>query len=115
MWTSVVGTCFRSYFLTGEHRKYSVKDGEFSRVKPIQNFDMHGGWGAIELTARYSELDLSDDVIDGGRLQDATLGVNWYLNPNTRIMANYVFADADIGGTSGGDADLFGMRFQVDF
>ena len=84
-------------------------------MKPIQNFDMKGGWGAIELTARYSELDLSDDVIKGGRLQYATLGVNWYLNPNTRIMLNYVLANADIGGADDGNADLFGMRFQVDF
>lgn len=106
---------FGSYFITGEHRKYSTKSGTFGRVKPIQNFDMNGGWGAIELAVRYSELDLSDDVIDGGRLQDTTLGVNWHLNSNTRVMANYVFADAEIGGADDGNADLFGVRFQIDF
>ena len=46
-----------------------------------------------------------------------TLGVNWYLNPNTRVMLNYVKADPtlDSDGDSDGDADLFGMRFQIDF
>jgi phosphate-selective porin OprO/OprP len=46
--------------------------------------------GAIELTARYSELDLSDEAVNAGRLDTTTLGVNWYLNPNTRVMLNYV-------------------------
>lgn len=48
---------FGSYFITGEHRKYIAKTGTFGHVIPIQNFDMNGGWGAIELTARYAELD----------------------------------------------------------
>ena len=106
-----------SYFLTGEHRKYSTKKGTFSRVKPENNYYWGKGLGAIELTARYSELDLSDEGIDGGRLQDATFGINWYLNPNTRVMLNYVRAnldrtDLDIDNEN---ADLLGLRFQIDF
>lgn len=106
---------YGSYFLTGEHRKYKTEEGAFSRVKPYQNFDWNGGWGAIELTARYSELDLNDEEINGGRLADTTLGVNWYLNPNTRIMANYVHSDADLEEADNLNADMFAMRFQVDF
>ncbi len=73
---------------------------------------------AIELTARYSELDLSDEAVNAGRLDTTTLGVNWYLNPNTRVMLNYVRAKADlsnIGDTRDGNADLLAMRFQIDF
>ncbi len=104
-----------SYFITGENRPYKSKSGAFGRVKPFQNFDWNGGWGAIELTARYSELDLNDEDVNGGRLADTTLGVNWYLNPNTRIMANYVHADSDLQEADNLNADLFAMRFQVDF
>lgn len=108
---------YGSYFLTGEHRKYGMKRGVFGRIKPYQNFDWNGGWGAIELKARYSELDLNDEGINGGRLNDLTLGVTWYLNPNTKVMFDYVHADVDRRAIAldDGEADLFGMRFQVDF
>jgi phosphate-selective porin OprO/OprP len=102
-----------SYFLTGEHRSYSKNKGAFDRVKPKQNFglDKEKGWGAWEIAGRYSYLDLSDGGISGGELDDFTLGVNWYLYPNVRIMGNYIFADLDdVGETS-----IFQMRFQVDW
>ncbi len=104
---------YGSYFLTGEHRPYNRKTGVFGRVKPIHNYSNKpgGGKGAWEIAARYSYLDLDDKSVNGGRLQDITLGVNWYLNPNTRVMWNYVFADL----ADGGDADIFQMRVQIDF
>jgi phosphate-selective porin OprO/OprP len=107
-----------SVFLTGELRKYKKSEGLFDRVKPKKNFLSKDGFGpgAIELAARYSNLDLNDhqdeeDGIAGGELDDITVGLNWYLNPNTRIMANYVRADLD----EVGNADIFQTRFQVDF
>ena len=109
---------YGSYFLTGEHRKYSTKSGTFSRVKPKNNFYWGKGIGAIELTARYSHLDLDDEAIRGGKLDDVTVGINWYLNPNTRVMFNYVHAHADVlntGVDNDGNANLAAMRFQIDF
>lgn len=105
---------FASYFLTGEHRPYRPKDGSFGRVKPKTNWGQGGG-GAWELAARYSKLDLTDSGYDGGDLQDVTAGANWYLNPNARIMFNFVYGDLD--GTAGVDGPIraFLMRFQVDF
>lgn len=103
---------YGSYFLTGEHRAYSTSSGAFDRVKPLRNFDWNGGWGAWEVGARYSYLDLNDsDDIRGGILGDLTLGINWYLNPNVRFMLNYVLADAK----SRGEADIIETRFQADF
>ncbi|RMF25515.1 MAG: porin, partial [Deltaproteobacteria bacterium] len=102
-----------SYFLTGERRPYKRSHGAFGRVKPRRNFlGKEGrGPGAVELAVRYSSLDLSDAAVAGGELDDVTAGVNWYLNPNTRVMANYVHADLDAAG----EADVFQMRFQIDF
>ncbi len=104
---------YGSYFLTGEHRPYNRKKGVFGRIKPRHNYTNKpgGGKGAWEIAARYSYLDLDDKSVNGGRLQDFSIGVNWYLNPNTRVMWNYVFADS----ADGADADIFQMRFQIDF
>lgn len=112
---------YGSYFLTGENRNYKREEGAFGRVKPIKNFQWGSrkGKGAVELTARYSELDLSDEGIEGGRLQDITAGINWYLNPNTRVTLNYVHASVDrcIGNVRLDDdsANMLAMRFYVDF
>ena len=83
-------------------------------VKPKKIFKWGESLGAIELAARYSALDLADEAISGGRLQDTTMGVNWYLNPNMRIMLNYVHSEADVKGEDG-SADLVGLRFNIFF
>ncbi|MHC4097467.1 MAG: porin, partial [Planctomycetota bacterium] len=60
---------------------------------------------------RYSGLDLDDSGISGGELDTITAGLNWHLNPNTRIMWNYVHADKD----DVGEADMLLARLQIDF
>ncbi len=100
-----------SYFLTGEHRKYKPSAGAFSRVKPKKNYAFEGGLGAWEVALRYSSIDLDDSSVDGGDLDNITAGLNWHLNPNTRIMWNYVSVDKN----GVGNADIFLMRFQIDF
>ena len=102
-----------SYFLTGEHRVYKSSAGAFDRVKPLHTFQPgeDGGNGAWEIAARYARINLNDILIQGGELQDFTFGVNWYLNPNTRFMWNYGWAERiDLGA-----ANLFQSRIQVDF
>ena len=108
---------FVSYFLTGEHRPYKKTTGAFDRVKPIHNFGLgeHAGLGAWEVLLRYSYVDLNDAGITGGRLNDITAGVTWYLNPNWKIMFNYVFAQLDRGVADGDTSNIFETRFHVDF
>jgi phosphate-selective porin OprO/OprP len=104
-----------SYFLTGESRGYRKAQGCFDVLKPEDNaFGEKGGLGAWELAARISSLDLTDDGIDGGELDDLTFGVNWYLNPNTRVMADYILADLDPTG-AGADGDTNILAFRVQF
>jgi phosphate-selective porin OprO and OprP len=107
-----------SYFLTGENRPY--KEGAFTYVKPNNNFSLkNGGWGAWELAARYTCLDLDDAAAaaaPGGELTDITLGVNWYMNPNIRVIWNYVHAESDnVHPGDPDNADVFQMRFQLVF
>jgi len=118
------GYVFVSYFLTGEHRNYDKGHGRFGRVRPKRNFDpFNGDWGAWEVAARYSILDLSDRNVRGGVLWDVTAGINWYLFPNLRWMLNYVHGDVRdrtqwlaAGPRSiRGSEDILETRFQVDF
>ncbi|VAX24396.1 Phosphate-specific outer membrane porin OprP; Pyrophosphate-specific outer membrane porin OprO [hydrothermal vent metagenome] len=96
-----------SYFITGESRHY--KKGVFKRVSPNSNFGE--GAGALEVALRFSNLDLNDAGISGNEVDTTTVGLNWHLNPNTRVMLNYVSADQkNIGKANGMMA-----RFQVDF
>jgi phosphate-selective porin OprO/OprP len=106
-----------SYFLTGESHPYSKATGAFGAVKPNANaFGKEGGHGAWELGVRYSAIDLSDSDVDKGELNDVTLGVNWYLNPNARLMFNYIRADLEPNSTDpDGTTDIFLVRAQFAF
>lgn len=99
------------YFLTGEHRRYKTSGGTFDRIKPKDNLGKDGGRGAWELAFRYSTLDLTDAGVFGGEQDDWTIGLNWYPNPATRFMFNWVHADVD----NVGEADFILVRWQVDF
>jgi phosphate-selective porin OprO/OprP len=105
-----------SYFLTGEHRPYKKSEGVFDRVKPKKNFRQDGGVGAWEVAMRYSLLDLTGEDLpdEATRMQDLTAGLNWYLNPNVRLMWNYIHSCVE-DDTIDGSADIALMRFQVDF
>jgi phosphate-selective porin OprO/OprP len=102
------------YVVTGERRMYDKKAGAFTRVVPDVNFGK-GGSGAIEVCGRYSTLDLNDANVAGGRLQDFTFGINWYLNKYTRVDFNFIhpILDRPIGNNT--NADVFGTRVQFDF
>jgi phosphate-selective porin OprO and OprP len=106
---------FASYFLTGEHRNYNRNGGVFDRPKLCNNFDpSKGTWGAWELSGRYSNIDLNDRLITGGRESDWTGGLVWYLNPNVRWLFDYVHAHVDHGtAILGGNANIVDTRFQV--
>lgn len=82
-----------SWVLTGESRGYSAANAAFTGPKPRVNFSPEGGgWGAFELAARYSTLDLNDNAgvvggalpaggVRGGEQRIGTIGLNWYPNP----------------------------------
>lgn len=111
-----------TYFLTGENRNYLRRAGIYGPVTPYSNFfrvrDGDGrictGSGMWEATARYSLFDANDRNVDGGRLHDVTLGLNWYYAVRCRLMFNYIHAMLDRGGLDG-DANVVAMRFQYAF
>jgi phosphate-selective porin OprO and OprP len=97
---------FGSWVLTGESRPYS--GGYTNNIKP------KGTWGAWELLLRYSELDLDDGAVQGGKEHDWTLGANWYLTEHLKFQANYIRAWSDKGNLAL-DPEIFEARVQIYF
>lgn len=104
-----------SYMLTGEENVF-LRQGikprhEFDPmygIRPDKPFNpSEGHWGAVQVAARWSYMDFDDNVFQNigtvrnpvypfadPRLSvsEATtwaLGINWWLNPNVKIMADY--------------------------
>lgn len=102
-----------AYTLTGEARPYRVDRGVFEGIKPAKNAGA-AGWGAFEIAARISELDLTDGPVTGGRERNATAAVSWYLNPFLRVSANYVkVLDVKGGNFDGEQPSVWQMRLQI--
>jgi phosphate-selective porin OprO/OprP len=102
-----------SWFLTGESRAYEFERGAFGNVKP-QRVVGQGGIGAWELLARYSNIDLLDEDIEGGEQDDLTIGLNWYPTSNLRLLLNYVrVLDVNGGSSARVEPAAFQARAQV--
>ncbi|MCC6598753.1 MAG: TMF family protein [Alphaproteobacteria bacterium] len=108
-----------SYLLTGESRPYKGSTGTFGRVKPARPFSLKNGTpGAWEVAARVDQLDLNDAGagVAGGKMTDWTLGVNWYMTDNVRMMLDYVSVDTDDNAViANDDPAVVTLRTQWDF
>ncbi len=98
-----------SWVLTGE-------DASYKSVKPKINFDpLNGGWGALELVARYGELDIDDDAFAGvtasglgnafadprtsiSQAHSFGVGLNWYFNKSFKLQLSYDQSSFEGGG-----------------
>jgi len=94
-----------SWILTGERRAYKSESAAFAAPKPMRNFTGDGtGWGAWELAARYSTVDLDDNAgvvgspssgVRGGDQKIWTLGLNWYPNGALRFALDFQNVDIE--------------------
>jgi len=90
-----------TWILTGEARAYNSQTAAFDAPIVAHPFSYaNGGWGAVELGLRYSDMDLNyhagaagklqtGDSIRGGDEQNFTAGLNWYPNQVVRFMLDY--------------------------
>ena len=130
------------YRLTGEHRAYDKKLAALKNPVPFTDFiplNSEGirGWGAWEICARWSFVDLTNpsklnghyfnsgtglfnstaasNTAGNGILNDSTLGVSWFLNAHTKLQFNWIHAFLENSAKGTSNADLFVSRVQVDF
>ncbi len=79
--------------------------------------------GAWEVASRWSYVDLNDGLVQGGRVQNLTQGVNWYLNPYCKWVFNYIHSWSDgrdffptpTNNLISSQTDAFATRVQLDF
>lgn len=102
-----------SWVLTGERRGFSKANGAFTSPKPSIPFSLKGGgWGAWEVAARYSDLDLNyhegqigsatpTGGVRGGEQKIWTAGLNWYPNSLIRFALDYQHISVDRIGSAG--------------
>jgi len=112
--TTLPDPAFRGYYvagtwvITGESHRYNIANGSFQSPRPFTPFASGpgSGWGALELALRYSHTDLNfregaggtaatTDSVRGGVQNIWTLGANWYLNANFKLVLDYMRIDVD--------------------
>lgn len=84
-----------SWVLTGEARPYDRKVGYARRVIP------KSPWGAPELVVRYSDVDLDDGPVQGGRFTRVDLGVNWWATTRWKFGVDWGRTELDRLGKTG--------------
>lgn len=128
-----------SWTFTGEQHTYNPQSAAYFRIYPKHPFSLTDGqWGAWELAARVSYVDLDSDyrrgvalasdpaAVDGGRQTGYTLGLNWYPNDLFRLLLDYNHIDYDktngtavkgaaLGVPVGSRSDAISLRTQVAF
>ncbi|MDR0338209.1 MAG: hypothetical protein LBI18_14090 [Planctomycetaceae bacterium] len=124
------------YFLTGDARTYDKKTGTLGNIKMKKNLaakvessrsrhcDNNGyvikSFGALETFFQWGFTDtdrvyFNDAKSGGGRTTDIVTGLNWYWNPNTRMMFEYVHSDGTRQNAFRGSEDIFGTSFRFFF
>jgi len=126
-----------SWTLTGEHHTYNPQAASYFRIAPNKPFSpAEGGWGAWELAARVSYVNLSANylpglalstqpaAVDGGAQRAYTVGLNWYPNDMIRFLFDYshvvydkangaAVTGAPLGAQVGARFDAISFRAQV--
>ncbi|MBL7906014.1 MAG: porin [Bacteroidales bacterium] len=130
---------YGSVLLFGGKYNYNTSEAEFTQPSRGKS------WGDVELAFRYDYMSLNSDKGDimGGAGEGYTLGINYHINNNVKIMLNYAYLNHDryangkgklfVGhdetgaltkdpekvveadGEAGEDYSMISIRFEVDF
>ncbi len=101
-----------SWVLTGE-------DASYKGVAPAKPFDPSAGhWGAVQLVGRYAKLQIDPDTFPSfadantsARSASAwSVGLNWWLNKNVRVMTSFSRTTFSGGGGAGTTAPAIVTR-----
>ncbi len=71
--------------LFGGKQNYDAGGAKYTRITPGRS------WGDVELCARFDRLDLDSEDVRGGAANGWTVGVNYWVNSNIKMMLNYQY------------------------
>ncbi len=88
-----------SWIFGGVSRPYNKKRGLFGAV-PIASRVDQGGKGTLEVSGRWSNVDLTDGRISGGDMDVASLGLAWWLTPHLGLDLDFHYTWTSFPGSS---------------
>jgi phosphate-selective porin OprO/OprP len=104
-----------AYTLIGKPRQYRPSVAAWGSPSPGETFNpATGSWGAIEVGARFSTVDLDDDGVRGGRQRVWSAVINWYPAEPLRFSLQYSHADV-AGGKAPRSLNFVAVRGQLFF
>ena len=80
-----------NWFVTGDERGYDYRKGIVKRIEPRKGL-LDNGFGALELSARYSTLDLDDGPVRGGEMDILSAGLIWHPMRETQFHLQWSHA-----------------------
>lgn len=103
-----------AWTLTGESRPYREAMGSLDSPRPASSFSpARGRWGAFELAARLSRLNLNDSGrLHGGDQRVLSVVLNWYPEGRLRVQGGVQQVEVEGGPGRGQDFRLFSLRTQ---
>ncbi len=111
---------FATWSLTGESHDYDPSVAIFRGLKPDHPLGTPGGWGALELKARFSNLDLEFQPllaggVAGGNQNIWTVGMNWIPVTGIRFALDYSNIAVSHAGAPANDisANAIALRSQI--
>jgi len=114
-----------TWSLTGESHAYDPTTASFRGLRPTNPLGTPGGWGAWELKARYSDIDLDYNPfvapaaggVAGGKQDVWTVGVNWYPTNGLRFALDYDNISVNHINAPANDisANAIALRSQISF
>ncbi len=89
--------------LFGGSYVYNNKEGEFTQV------NRGNDWGDIELAFRFDYMNVNDfdAKIYGGAANAYTLGLNYHVNDNVKLMLNYAYINHDRYANGKGKLNIY--------
>ncbi len=103
-----------SWAITGESRPYQRGCGCFGQLTPSVPLSFrHGGAGAFEVAARYSNIDLNSRAVGGGRFERWSGALSWFPTSEFRFEFNYGYGTLERSGQSG-RTHFYQLRLQFE-
>jgi phosphate-selective porin OprO and OprP len=104
-----------AYTLIGKPRQYRPSVAAWGSPSPVEKFNpATGSWGAIEVGARFSTVNLNDQGVRGGRQRVSAAVINWYPADPLRFSLEYAHADV-AGGEAPRSLNFVALRGQLFF